>query len=96
MSPEDRSSWQECKSILDHIREDVKEIKEQMKALNGTVRLHDKELAVLKDWRCSQGDAAVKGVQDLKVELAKFGVFGGGMGFMVGVVALAAKVFGVL
>jgi len=93
---EDRASWQQCMAKLEHIHEDVAEIKVEMKKMNGTVRCHDRDLAILKDWRLSQGNPAVQGVQDLKVELAKFGVFGGGAGFIVVLAAIAAKVLGVM
>ena len=67
----------------------------RLKILNGTVRQHDTEIAVLKDWRHSQANKAIGQVGELRVEIAKMGAFGGGFGLVAGAVIVVLKVLGV-
>ena len=47
------------------------EVEQHLARLNGSVKENCEELAVLKDWRKSQGDPAVKQVIDNRIEIAK-------------------------
>ena len=67
----------------------------RLKILNGTVRTHDVDIAVLKDWRTTQANKTIADVGDLKVEVAKIAAFGGGFGLIAGGIALLLKVIGV-
>ena len=67
----------------------------RLRILNGTVRQHCEDIAVLKDWRASQANQAIHEVGDLKVELAKVGAFGGGLGLVIAITAGVLKALGV-
>ena len=67
----------------------------RLKILNGTVRQNCTDIAVLKDWRATQANAAIYQVGDLKVELAKIGAFGGSLGLVAGIIAAILKAVGV-
>ena len=67
----------------------------RLRILNGTVRQHAEDLAVLKDWRATQANRAITQVGDLKVELAKIGAFGGGFGLIAAITAAIGKAIGV-
>jgi len=82
---------------LDHIYRAIVEVKittdsmdARLRALNGTVRQHEMDLAILKDWRSTQANGIIRQVGDLRVELARAGVMAGGFG---AVAAIAAAVF---
>jgi len=90
--------------IVQHIDEAVHKIDDGLTTLNGTVRRHNVELAVLKDWRVNHvmevKEAAheikenAHEVTGIKIELAKIGAFGGSMGIVIAIVAIAAKAIG--
>jgi hypothetical protein len=66
----------------------------RLKILNGIVRQHDVDLGILKDWRSSQANAAIHAVGDIKLELARMGAFGGGLGFVLAAVVAVLKAAG--
>ena len=68
----------------------------QLKVLNGTVRQHDKSIAVLEDWRKSQAGPAIRQVGDLRVELARLAAQGAGFGVVVAGLVALLKGLGVL
>ena len=82
-------------NVVTRTQKDVKELKEEFKELNGTVRENTTDLAVLKDWRSSRAEPAVKEVVDLKVELAKYGAKAGGVGAVAILVVVILKSLGV-
>ena len=67
----------------------------RLRVLNGTVRQHCEDLAVLKDWRASQANKAISQVGDLKVELAKVGAFGGSFGIIIAIAVAIFKAAGI-
>jgi hypothetical protein len=88
---------------LDQIYRAVVEIKvisdsmdARLRALNGTVHRLDVELAVLKDWRKSQANHAIREIPDIKMELARMGAFGGGFGLVTVVVLGVLKAAGLI
>ena len=68
----------------------------RLKILNGTVRQHDVDLAVLKDWRASQANRAIEQVGINRVDLAKIGALGGGFGIIMTIGILILKAAGVM
>ena len=87
---------------LDHVYRAIIEVKvvsdsmdARLKMLNGMVREHEKDLAVLKDWRASQANKAIGQVGDLRVELARAGVMAGSFGLVITVGASILKGLGV-
>jgi methylglyoxal synthase len=87
---------------LDHIYRAIVEVKvvtdsmdARLRVLNGTVRQHEMDLAVLKDWRTTQANGAIHQVTDLRVELARAGAWGGGLGIAATIAAAVLKAFGV-
>lgn len=83
-------------TVVTRTQEDVKELKNEFKILNGTVREHCEDLAVLKDWRDSQVDPATKQIPDIKAEVAKLAAQSCGVGAILGVVVVALRALGVL
>ena len=83
-------------AVVTRTQEDVKELKEEFKILNGTVREHCKDIAVLKDWRESQADPATKQIPGIKADVARIAVQTTGVGAIVGVMVVVAKALGVL
>ena len=81
-------------TTVENIETQVCKIEAHMKELNGSVKTNHTDIAVLKDWRQSQAQPAVKGVQDLKVEVAKFSALGGTFGAIVAIVGIVCKVLG--
>jgi hypothetical protein len=74
---------------------DICEVKEHLRTLNGTAARHEADLAVLKDWRASQAQAAVKDVADLKVQLAQLAVKYASLGGVVAIVIWVLKALGI-
>jgi len=68
----------------------------RLRILNGTVRTHDIDLAVLKDWRASQANKAIEQVGINRVDLAKIGALGGGFGIIMTIGILILKAAGVM
>lgn len=64
--------------------------------LDVTVRGLDKEVAIIKDWRASTVNNAIREIPDIKMELARMGAFGGGIGLVLAITAAILKVTGVL
>lgn len=91
---EDRN-WEACKIKLELIYENVCEIKEQLKKLNGTVHDHERDIAVLKDWRASQVNTTLGKVNDMRVEIARMGALGTTVGAALGIMLLIGKAVGV-
>jgi predicted nucleic acid-binding Zn-ribbon protein len=81
-------------SRLDSIDDGLHSVAEQLKALNGTVRAHDKEISQLKVFCDEQVKPALVRVQDMRVELAKMAAAGGGFGIMVTALIAAGKAMG--
>jgi archaellum component FlaC len=82
-------------AIVQNTDEKVEKIEEHLKELNGSVRQNTTDVAVLKDWRKSQAQPAVTGVQDLRVEIAKYTALGGGIGVVVSIIGVVLKALGV-
>lgn len=76
------------------VQEDVKEVKAQLGVLNGTVRLNNDRLTKLETWRDLRGDPGALTAAQNKIELAKFGAFGGSLGLALGVVVAVLKAAG--
>lgn len=82
-------------TVVQATQEDVDEIKEQLKILNGTVRQNCTDIAILKDWRATQADPATRQIPDMKAELAKVGVQVGGIGAVTTIAILVLRALGV-
>jgi hypothetical protein len=82
------------RAVLD-VKTATLSIDERLKVLNGTVRQHCEDIAVLKDWRASQANEAIHQVGDLRVELARVAVMAGGFGAAATIIAAVLKAFGV-
>ena len=83
-------------AVVTRTQADVKELKEEFKALNGTVRENCTEIAVLKDWRETQSDPATKQIPDIKADVARIAVQTTGIGAIAVIVVLVLKSLGVL
>ena len=83
-------------TTVENIEEKVGKIEGHLKELNGTVKENHTDIAVLKDWRQTQGQPAVAGVQDLKVEVAKYTSLGGSFGGILAIAAFIGKVIGLI
>lgn len=82
-------------AYLEDIKTDVCEVKSQLVALNGTVKRHSEDIAVLKDWRASVASPAVKEVGDLRVQFAELAVKYGSLGGIAALVIWILKSLGV-
>lgn len=82
-------------SQLGGVASDVGEIKDELKALNGTVRSHTTDLTVLKIFCDEQVKPALVRVVDLRIELAKLAAVGGGFGLIATLAAGIGKAAGV-
>lgn len=58
-------------SRLESVEQRLERVEEHLGTINGHVKDNCKELAVLKDWRRSQGEPAMKQVIDNRIEIAK-------------------------
>ena len=94
--PEDKATIAQVLTVVTRTQKDVEELKEEFKILNGRVREHHTEIAVLKDWRDRQVDPATKDIPDLKAKVAVVAVQTTGIGAITGIVVVVAKALGVL
>jgi hypothetical protein len=82
-----------------HMQSDLVEIKCEVKDIKRTVMDHDRDLAVLKDWRAQAAphiEANQANVVDLKVQTAKMAALGGSFGAVISIVGFIAKALGVI
>lgn len=82
-----------------HMQSDLAEIKCEVKDIKRTVQDHDRDLAVLKDWRTQAAphiEANTGSVVDLKVQVAKMAALGGSFGAVFGIVVAVLKALGVM
>ena len=68
-------------------------VEEHLEAVNGHVKDNCKELAVLKDWRRSQGEPGLKQAVDNRVEIAKLAMQ---VTTTIGMITILLKVLGIL
>lgn len=86
-------------ALQTHMQSDLAEIKCEVKDVKRMALEHERDLAVLKDWRSAVQPsiaANTSGVVDLKVQAAKMAALGGSFGAVVGVIAAILKVAGVM
>ena len=69
-------------SRLDTIEANTKGIENQLITLNGTVRVHDKDIIVLNTCWKEQVQPALGKLVDLRIEFAKWAAAGGGLGLI--------------
>ena len=67
----------------------------RLKALTDSVHRLEIEVGILKDWRATQANNAIKQVSDNRVDLAKMGAIGGGFGIVAVVLGAVLKALGV-
>jgi len=65
------------------IRDEVKGVKDQLTILNGTVRRHDTELAVINTFCKDQVQPALIKLTELRIEFGKWAVGGAGLGTVI-------------
>jgi len=85
--------------VMEQIKEEIKEVKEQLKRLNGTVRDNCTDIAVLKDWRQTQVQPTLSQVPDVRLDLRELAVKYSGTVAIIGgvttVILVALKALGV-
>jgi hypothetical protein len=75
---------------MGHVKEKVADVERQVTSLNGTVRDHDKDITVLKEFE-KRATPLLEKIGDMRVELAKLGAVGGGMGLVFGAILAIGK-----
>jgi chorismate mutase len=82
-----------------HMQSDIAEIKCEVKDVKRMVLDHDRDLAVLKDWRTQAAphiEANRDNVVDLKMQVAKMAALGSSFGVAISIAGFIAKALGVI
>lgn len=82
--------------VLEAIKAKVDGIDLCIREIKRIIQANCEDIAVLKDWRSTQVNSALRQVTDLRIELAKLGVLGGGFGLVLGIAVAILKTVGIL